>query len=93
MTVALTGEDEQSLREEAIYRLSYGVGDNRLDYIFTVDIFAEGVDIPEVNQVIMLRPTQSAIVFVQRSAEAFARHLTRNSWSFSTSSGTTSRTF
>ncbi|MFR8959014.1 MAG: DUF3427 domain-containing protein, partial [Sutterella wadsworthensis] len=66
MTVALTGEDEQSLREEAIYRLSYGVGDNRLDYIFTVDIFAEGVDIPEVNQVIMLRPTQSAIVFVQQ---------------------------
>lgn len=66
MTVALTGEDEQSLREEAIYRLSYGVGDNRLDYIFTVDIFVEGVDIPEVNQVIMLRPTQSAIVFVQQ---------------------------
>ena len=66
MTVALTGEDEQSLREEAIYRLSHGVGDNRLDYIFTVDIFAEGVDIPEVNQVIMLRPTQSAIVFVQQ---------------------------
>ncbi len=66
MTVALTGNDEQSLREEAIYRLSHGVGDNRLDYIFTVDIFAEGVDIPEVNQVIMLRPTQSAIVFVQQ---------------------------
>lgn len=42
------------------------MGDNRLDYIFTVDIFAEGVDIPEVNQVIMLRPTQSAIVFVQQ---------------------------
>ena len=37
-----------------------------LDYIFTVDIFSEGVDIPEVNQVIMLRPTQSAIVFVQQ---------------------------
>ena len=53
-------------REEVIYRLSHGVGDNRLDYIFTVDIFTEGVDIPEVNQVIMLRPTQSAIVFVQQ---------------------------
>ncbi|MCD7883837.1 MAG: DUF3427 domain-containing protein, partial [Lachnospiraceae bacterium] len=37
-----------------------------LDYIFTVDIFSEGVDIPEINQVIMLRPTQSAIVFVQQ---------------------------
>ena len=38
----------------------------QLDYILTVDIFNEGVDIPSVNQVIMLRQTQSAIVFVQQ---------------------------
>ena len=37
-----------------------------MDYIFTVDIFNEGVDIPEINQVIMLRPTQSPVVFVQQ---------------------------
>ena len=38
-----------------------------LDYIFTVDIFNEGIDIPKVNQVIMLlRPTESAIIFVQQ---------------------------
>ncbi len=37
-----------------------------LDYIFTVDIFNEGIDIPKVNQVVMLRPTQSAIIFVQQ---------------------------
>ena len=37
-----------------------------LDYIFTVDIFNEGVDIPDINQVVMLRPTQSPIVFVQQ---------------------------
>ena len=37
-----------------------------LDYILTVDIFNEGVDIPSVNQVVMLRQTQSAIVFVQQ---------------------------
>ncbi len=37
-----------------------------LDYILTVDVFNEGVDIPSVNQVIMLRQTQSAIVFVQQ---------------------------
>lgn len=37
-----------------------------LDYLITVDIFNEGVDIPEINQVILLRPTQSAIVFVQQ---------------------------
>ena len=37
-----------------------------LDYIFTVDIFNEGVDVPEINQVLMLRETQSPIVFVQQ---------------------------
>ena len=37
-----------------------------LDYILTVDVFSEGVDIVEVNQVIMLRPTQSPIVFIQQ---------------------------
>ena len=31
-----------------------------------MDIFNEGVDIPSVNQVVMLRPTQSAIIFVQQ---------------------------
>ena len=40
--------------------------EDRLDYILTVDIFNEGVDIPEINQVIMLRPTESPIVFVQQ---------------------------
>ncbi len=39
---------------------------NSLDYIFTVDIFNEGVDIPSVNQVVMLRPTKSSIIFVQQ---------------------------
>lgn len=37
-----------------------------LDYIFSVDILNEGVDIVEVNQVIMLRPTESPIVFIQQ---------------------------
>ena len=37
-----------------------------LDYIFSVEILNEGVDIVEVNQVIMLRPTQSPVVFIQQ---------------------------
>ncbi len=37
-----------------------------LDYIFSVEILNEGVDIVEVNQVVMLRPTQSPIVFIQQ---------------------------
>ncbi len=61
-TVALTGDDPVELRERRVVELEAG----QLDYILTVDIFNEGVDIPAVNQVIMLRHTQSAIVFVQQ---------------------------
>jgi superfamily II DNA or RNA helicase/HKD family nuclease len=65
-TMALTGEHSQQQREDAIERLVSDNLNNKLDYIFTVDIFNEGVDIPEVNQIIMLRPTQSPIIFVQQ---------------------------
>ena len=65
-TIALSGDDSQTQREDAIARLIAGEGDDCLDYIFTVDIFNEGVDVPEINQVIMLRPTQSPIVFIQQ---------------------------
>ena len=65
-TLALTGDDSQEKREQAVERLVLDEGEDKLDYIFTVDIFNEGVDIPEVNQVIMLRPTESPIVFVQQ---------------------------
>ncbi|SUY64545.1 DNA repair helicase Rad25 [Clostridium sporogenes] len=65
-TVALTGENSQEEREKAIERLEQDKTSNSLDYIFTVDIFNEGVDIPSVNQVVMLRPTKSSIVFVQQ---------------------------
>ena len=67
----MTGEDSQESREKTIARLT-GTGeyqgrlDEQLDYIFTVDIFNEGVDIPEINQVIMLRQTESPIVFIQQ---------------------------
>ncbi|MBD5639045.1 DEAD/DEAH box helicase [Clostridium botulinum] len=65
-TVALTGESSQEERERAIERLEQDETLNSLDYIFTVDIFNEGVDIPSVNQVVMLRPTKSSIIFVQQ---------------------------
>jgi superfamily II DNA or RNA helicase/HKD family nuclease len=64
-TCALTGEDGEDQRELAIRRLESDSEDG-LDYIFTVDIFNEGIDIPTVNQVVMLRPTSSAIIFVQQ---------------------------
>ncbi|MST81393.1 DUF3427 domain-containing protein [Bilifractor porci] len=66
-TVFLSGETSQEKRENYIERLSTDNPDaDLLDYILTVDIFNEGVDIPEVNQVILLRPTQSPIIFVQQ---------------------------
>ncbi|MEI6882435.1 MAG: DUF3427 domain-containing protein, partial [Bacteroidota bacterium] len=63
-TISLLGKDQDDERAEAILKLESDP--KELDYIFTVDIFNEGIDIPKVNQIIMLRPTQSAIVFVQQ---------------------------
>ena len=61
-------EDEIQIHEENI-KNSVAIDQNKmpyLDYIFTIDIFNEGVDIPEINQVLMLRPTESPIIFVQQ---------------------------
>lgn len=68
-TMALSGADSEEERARAIERLTMDVqseDDDYLDYLITVDIFSEGTDIVEVNQVIMLRPTQSPIVFIQQ---------------------------
>lgn len=73
-TVALSGADSEDVRQNAFERLAMDEvetdvqndSDGPLDYIFSVDILNEGVDIVEVNQVIMLRPTQSPIVFIQQ---------------------------
>ncbi len=69
-TAVLTGEDSESKRNACIEKLTKELTSNAdedyLDYIFSVDIFSEGVDIPEINQVIMLRPTESPIVFIQQ---------------------------
>lgn len=65
-TVALSGNNSNEERALAIELLESENETERLDYIFTVDIFNEGIDIPKVNQIIMLRPTESAIIFVQQ---------------------------
>ncbi len=49
-------------RTAAIKKLETG----KIKIIFSVDMFNEGVDIPEVDTVMFLRPTQSAIVFLQQ---------------------------
>lgn len=65
-TLPLGGGNTQEERERAVERLVSDSKEDALDYILTVDIFNEGVDIPEINQVILLRPTESPIVFVQQ---------------------------
>nr|WP_238566946.1 DUF3427 domain-containing protein [Nonlabens ulvanivorans] len=65
-TIALTGDNSEIERTDAIELLESDDLAVKLDYIFTVDIFNEGIDIPKINQVVMIRPTQSAIVFIQQ---------------------------
>jgi len=73
-TQALDGESSEDLREDCIRRLEADVDDpRRLEYLFSVDIFNEGVDIPLCNQVIFLRPTKSSIVFVQQLGRGLRR--------------------
>lgn len=54
----MTGDDDINYREKVVKQLE----DGKLEYILTVDIFNEGIDIPSVNQVVMLRNTQSSII-------------------------------
>ena len=65
-TAALTGDSSEIDRAKAIEKLESDDLREKLDYIFTVDIFNEGIDIPKINQIIMLRPTASSIVFIQQ---------------------------
>ena len=65
-TLVLSGSDSENVRAAAIERLAGDDSEDALDYILSVDIFSEGVDVPEINQVIMLRPTESPIVFIQQ---------------------------
>lgn len=63
-SVALSGADSVATREKYIAKLESDKDD--LQAIFTVDIFNEGVDIPNINTVLMLRPTNSPIIFIQQ---------------------------
>ena len=74
-TIVLTGDSSQNEREDAILRLEQNEQENALDYILTVDIFNEGVDVPAVNQVIMLRPTESPIVFIQQLGRGLRKYV------------------
>ncbi|WP_461213056.1 DUF3427 domain-containing protein [Lacticaseibacillus sp. GG6-2] len=60
--VFVSAVDSVAAREDAVAKLTAG----ELQYIITVDIFNEGVDIPILNQIVMMRPTKSSIIFLQQ---------------------------
>jgi hypothetical protein len=71
-SVCLYGADSPETRERHINRLESD--HDELEFIFTVDIFNEGVDIPSINTVLMLRPTNSPIVFIQQLGRGLRKH-------------------
>ena len=73
-SVVLTGDNSQDERFDAIDRLTNDDNPDKLEYIFTVDIFNEGVDIPEINQVLLVRPTESPIIFIQQLGRGLRKY-------------------
>lgn len=69
-----TIKDSQEERLAAINKLKNG----ELEYIVTVDIFNEGIDIPFINQVVMMRKTQSAIIFIQQLGRGLRKNPGKN---------------
>jgi len=58
----LLGETPSQVRDQRIQEFRSG----RITFLFTVDVFSEGVDIPEIDLVLFLRPTESLTVFLQQ---------------------------
>ena len=73
-SIFLSGDDSQDKRKDAIERLTNDSHPNKLEFIFTVDIFNEGVDIPEINQVLLVRPTESPIIFIQQLGRGLRKY-------------------
>ena len=67
--VAVHSKSETN-RGEAIRKLT----EKKIDIIFSVDLFNEGVDIPSVDTIMMLRPTESKIIFIQQFGRGLRRH-------------------
>ncbi|WP_040205937.1 DUF3427 domain-containing protein [Neobacillus jeddahensis] len=61
-SVALYGNVDRKTRREAQHRLILG----EIKFIFVVDLYNEGIDIPEANTILFLRPTESLTVFLQQ---------------------------
>lgn len=61
-SIALSGDTDRETRNGVTDKIKRG----DIKFIFSVDIFNEGVDIPEINTVLFLRPTESLTIFLQQ---------------------------
>jgi len=68
-SVALTGDDPPSERNQHLQALRAG----KLRCVFSVEVLGEGVDVPDVDCVLLLRPTSSATVFTQQLGRGLRR--------------------
>jgi superfamily II DNA or RNA helicase/HKD family nuclease len=69
-TVSLHSQQVEIGRKQAIQQLS----DGEIDIIFTVDLFNEGVDIPAIDTLLFVRPTESLTVFTQQIGRGLRLH-------------------
>ncbi|MFC9885594.1 DUF3427 domain-containing protein [Streptomyces pilosus] len=67
--VAVSGETPADQRRQTLAQLKSG----ELQVIFSVDLFNEGVDVPDVDTLLLLRPTSSATVFLQQLGRGLRR--------------------
>ncbi|MEU5081315.1 MULTISPECIES: DUF3427 domain-containing protein [Streptomyces] len=67
--VALDSDSSADVRAQALRDLR----DGKLQVIFSVDLFNEGLDIPDVDTLLLLRPTNSATVFLQQLGRGLRR--------------------
>lgn len=72
-SASLTGADSEDVRSKTIASINSDDPD-RIKMIFTVDILNEGIDIPRINQIIMIRATTSAIIFIQQLGRGLRKH-------------------
>lgn len=68
-SIALTGDDSAEVRDQGLRDLKTG----RIRCVFSVEVLGEGVDVPDVDTVLLLRPTQSATLFTQQLGRGLRR--------------------
>lgn len=67
--VAISGESSREERATALADLAAG----EVKVVFSVDLFNEGVDLPNVDTLLMLRPTESPVLFMQQLGRGLRR--------------------